>query len=71
MPTLVYSNTQRAQFKSPDSYVPNSRTYISCSKLIDAIMDYKRSKRVIVEKDRFTYSMKDKKIVIRLKRGLR
>lgn len=71
MPTLVYSSTQRARFKNPDVFVPNGRTYISCSKLIDAIMDYKRSKRVIVEKDRFTYTYRDKKIVIRLKRGLR
>jgi len=71
MPTLIYGTEQRNQLDKPSAYYPNMKTYISCSKLIDAIMDYNRSKKIVMERDRFTYSKDGRKMTIRLKHGLR
>ena len=48
----------------------SEREYLSASKLIDAIFTTKKKRRIIVERNRFTYVPADgtRKMVIRLKR---
>ena len=48
----------------------SEREYLSASKLIDAIFTTKKKRRIIVERNRFTYVPSDgtRKMVIRLKR---
>lgn len=48
----------------------SEREYLSASKLIDAIFTAKKKRRIIVERNRFTYVPSDgtRKMVIRLKR---
>ena len=57
MPALIYSS----KF--------SERQYMSASKLIDAIFDYKKSK-IVIERNRFIYVPSDgtRKMTIRLRR---
>lgn len=72
MPTLVYGARQRSQASPAQVYYPDSKLYIQCSRLIDSIMAQNRAKKIVVERDRFTYSANDGgKLTIRLRKGLR
>ena len=72
MPTLVYGARSRNSLPSAQVYYPDSKLYIQCSRLIDSIMAQNRAKKIVVERDRFTYSTNDGgHLTIRLKKGLR
>jgi hypothetical protein len=69
MPVLVYSSREHKSERITNVYYGVTRDYILASRLIDAILEAKKSK-IVVKRDRFTYVPSDgtRKMVIRLKR---
>ena len=69
MPVLVYSSREHKADRITNVYYGVTRDYILASRLIDAILEAKKSK-IVVERNRFTYVPANgtRKMVIRLKR---
>ena len=65
--TLVYSSRRNKSERSCSVYFNDRTTYISASRLIDAILRATSKKKVVFETDRFVCFSKDGAKVIRLR----